>query len=228
MLDSYLDQIKAHADAERAAGMAAHHKMSRVYIGVSNPILNDLTKTWRQELDVASRVKLSGLLWKTDIYEARLAATKLLLQARMRPDDAAWDMIQSWLPDFDHSEIADHACLAGQKRLIADTTRLDDVESWITSDHMWTRRAALVITLPWTKQNFPKPNELECRDRVLGWIATLAPDHNSFIQKVIAGWLSELSKHDAPRVTAFLDEYGDALKPYTRKEIAHHMNKAKV
>ena len=26
---------------------------------------------------------------------------------------------------------------------------------------MWTRRAALVITLPWTKQNNPKPEELE-------------------------------------------------------------------
>lgn len=227
MLDPYLDQIKAHADAERAIGMAGYHKMSRVYIGVSNPILNDLTKAWRRELDVGPRVELARLLWQTDIYEARLAATKLLLQARMRPDDAVWDLIQSWVPDFDSWAIADHACMAGQKRLIADPSRLDDVEPWITSDHMWTRRAALVIALPWTKQNFPKPNELACRDRILGWAATLVPDRDWFIQKAIAWWLRELSKHDAPRVVTFLDEYGDAMKPFARKEAARHMNKAK-
>ena len=107
---------------------------------------------------------LADALWRTDIFEARVAAAKLLTQARLRPDDGpAWELIASWVPDFDSWAIADHACIAGQKRLIADPSRLDTVERWTRSDHLWTRRAALVITLPWTKQNNPKPEELAAR-----------------------------------------------------------------
>ena len=129
------------------------------------------------------------------------------------------------MPDFDAWAIADHACDAGQRRLLADPSRIDTVETWTTSEAMWTRRAALVITLPWTKQNNPKPQELEVRDRVLGWAATYVDDQQWFIQKAIAWWLRELSKHDAPRVIAFLDAHGDRMKPFARKEAAKHLAK---
>lgn len=227
MLDHYLDQIKAHGDPERAVGMTAYHKLKRPCLGVANPILNDLTRDWRRELDVAQRVELAKELWDTDIYEARLAAAKLLTQQRIRPDDEAWSLIQSWVPEFDGWAIADHACIAGQKRLIADPTRLDDVEAWTRSDHMWTRRAALVITLPWTKQNNPKPEDLQRRDRIMGWAASYVPERNWFIQKSISWWLRELSKHDAPRVLAFLDEHGEAMKPFARKDAMRLINKSK-
>ena len=49
-------------------------------------------------------------------------------QARIRPDDAVWDLLQSWLPDFDAWAIADHACTAMQKRLTAYPGRLEEVE----------------------------------------------------------------------------------------------------
>jgi 3-methyladenine DNA glycosylase AlkD len=226
MIDPYLDQLRALGDPDRAAQMQAYHKAKRAYLGLSNPQINDLTKGWRQTLDTPTRVALADTLWQTDIYEARLAAAKLLTQARIRPDDAAaWDLIAGWCPDFDSWAIADHACMAGQKRLVADPARLDRVESWVNSDHMWTRRAALVSTLPWTKQNHPKPTELAARDRILGWAATLVPDRNWFIQKAIGWWLRELSKHDALRTRAFIDAHGAALKPFAVKEAMRHLNK---
>lgn len=218
MLSAHLDEIKANADPARAPGMAAYHKIEREYLGVPNPIINDITKAWRQKLTVDERVQLASELWQTNIYEARLAAAKLLTQARIRPDDAVWDLLQSWLPDFDSWAIADHACMAAQKRLTADPDRLDQVEAWTTSDHMWTRRAALVATLPWTKQNHPKPDDLARRDRILGWAAGYVPDRDWFIQKAIAWWLRELSKHDAERTRAFLATHGDDMKPFARKE----------
>ncbi len=153
-----------------------------------------------------------------------VAAAKLLTQARIRPDDtAAWDLIASWVPGFNAWAIADHASDAGQRRLLADPARLDAVETWITHENMWTRRAALVMTLPWTKQNHPSPADLAARDRILGWAATLAPDRDWFIQKAIAWWLRELSKHDAPRSAAFLEAHGATLKPFARKEAAKYL-----
>ncbi|MEL6451051.1 MAG: DNA alkylation repair protein [Pseudomonadota bacterium] len=221
--DAALAAIAAHADADRAAGAKAYHKSKRQHLGVPNPVLNDLTKAWRQSLDVAERVALADGLWQTDIYEARLAAAKLLTQARIRPDDAAWDLICAWLPSFDSWAIADHACMAGQKRLVAEPARLDTVEGWTRSEHMWTRRAALVITLPWTKQNHPKPQDEAIRDRVLGWAATYVPDRTWFIQKAIAWWIRELSKHDVPRATAFLDAHANQMKPFAAKEAGKYL-----
>ena len=218
-----LDQIAAHADDGRAADARAYHKSKRVHLGVPNPILNELTQAWRQSLDVEARVTLADNLWATDIFEARLAAAKLLTQARIRPDDAAWDLIVSWVPQFDGWAIADHACMAGQRRLTADPSRIDQVEAWTASDHMWTRRAALVMTLPWTKQNFPKPDELAARERILGWAATYVTDQQWFIQKAIAWWVRELGKHDAPRARAFLEVHGAAMKPFAAKEAAKYL-----
>ena len=222
-----LAAIAEHSDEERAKGAKAYHKSDRRFLGVANPVLNDLTKSWRQTLDAADRVSLADALWQMDIHETRLAAAKLLTQARIRPDDApAWALIQSWVPDFDSWAIADHACIAGQKRLVADPHRIDAVETWTGSEDKWTRRAALVVTLPWTKQNHPKPEDLAIRGRVLGWAAAYVPDHDWFIQKAIAWWVRELSKHDPERAVRFLDEHAADMKPFARKEAAKHLPKA--
>lgn len=216
-------QIEALGSPGKALEMQAYHKAPRRYLGVSVPEVESLTTQWRAELSLDDRLALAASLWQTDVHEARIAAAKLLTQARLRPDDAAWALIQSWVPDFDGWALADHASIAGQKRLVADPARLDTVEAWVTSPHMWTRRAALVMTLPWTKQNFPKPQDLEIRDRVLGWCATLARDPDWFIQKAVAWWVRDLSKHDAPRARAFLEAHAPDLKPFARNEAARHL-----
>ena len=222
-LDDALTALRAQVEEGRAEGMASYHKQTREVMGIPNPALNDLTKSWRQSLSVEDRVTMADQLWQTDIFEARIAAAKLLTQARLRPDEAAWTLIQGWVPDFDSWAIADHACMAGQKRLVAEPARIDTVEGWTKSDHMWTRRAALVITLPWTKQNNPKPEELAIRDRVLGWAAGYVEDQDWFIQKAVAWWLRDLSKHDPDRTRSFLEVHGDKLKAFARKEACKNL-----
>lgn len=218
-----LDQLHAAADPDKAAQMASYHKAPRMYLGVGNPQINDMVKSWRAVLDVPGRVALAQTLWDSDIHEARVAAAKLLTQARLRPDEAAWELIATWVPQFDGWATADHAATAGQKRLVADPSRLDQVEDWTTSDHMWTRRAALVMTLPWAKMNHPKPADLAVRARVLEWCAAYATDHDWFIQKAVAWWLRDLSRHDADATRGFLATHGAQLKPFAQREAARHL-----
>ncbi len=225
MIDDALTALKALGNPQKATEMARYHKAPRPYLGVANPDIDALTKTWRKETSLDDRLALAADLWTTDIHEARIAAAKLLTQARIRPDDqAAWTLIQSWVPDFDAWAIADHAAIAGQKRLSADPVRLDEIEPWTTSDHMWTRRAALVMTLPWTKNRNPKPDEIAQRERILGWAAAYVPDHQWFIQKSIAWWVRDLSKRDPDRTRAFLEAHGKDMKPFARKEAARHLS----
>lgn len=223
MLEDYLNRIRAYADPDRAPGQAAYHKVARVYLGVPNPVLNDLTRGWRRDLDLDRRVALADALWQTDIFEARIAAAKLLTQTRIRPDEAVWRLLCGWLPDFDSWAIADHVCMAAQKRLVADPARLDDVAGWSVSQHMWTRRAALVATLPWARMPDPDPDDLARRDRILGWASAYVGDPDWFIQKAVAWWLRDLSKHDPARVRAFLGNHGAAMKAFARKEAARHL-----
>ncbi|MTH34645.1 DNA alkylation repair protein [Paracoccus limosus] len=213
-----LDALRALADAERAAQMEAYHKVGRVYLGVANPPIDELARLWREALDLPGRLDLAARLWESDIHEARVAAAKLLTQARIRPDAAVWELIAGWVPQFDGWAIADHVMGAAGRRLQADPARLDQVEIWLDDPNPWVRRAALVGTLPWTRLRNPKPEELAQRERLLGWLERLAHDRDSSIQKAIGGWLRDLSKHDPQRVRDWLDAHGARLKPVARSE----------
>ena len=222
--DAALSALSAHIQPGRGAEMAAYHKVDREYLGIANPDIDALTRAWRQELDLETRLSLASGLWDSNIHEGRLAAAKLLTQARIRPDDAgAWALIQSWVPQFDAWAVADHVSIAGQKRLVADPSRLSEVKAWTVSDHLWTKRAALVMTLPWARQNNPKPEDIEIRDRILGWAAEYVSDQQWFIQKAIAWWLRDHSKHDPDAVKAFLATHGDGMKAFARKEARKYL-----
>ncbi len=212
-----LDTLRAAGNAEKAAEMAAYHKQTREVLGVANPQIDGFVKTWRAALSLDDRLALAHDLWQSDVFEARIAAAKLLTQARIRPDDAAWTLIRSWVPEFDSWAIADHASTAAAKRLVANPARLDEVDAWTHAKHMWTRRAALVTTLPWAKLNHPTPAQTKARERILGWAARYVDDHEWFMQKAVAWWLRDLSKHDAARTRAFLDKHGDRMKPFASK-----------
>ena len=219
-----LDALRAAGDAGRAAGMAAYHKVPRAYLGVPVPLIEGFVADWRAALSLDDRLALAAGLWATDVHEAMVAAAKLLTQARIRPDDGAWRLIAGWAEGFDGWAVADHASIAGQKRLVADASRIAAVEDWTAHPNMWTRRAALVMTLPWAKMNHPKAADLVIRDRVLGWAAAYVADRDWFMQKAVAWWVCDLSKHDAPRAAAFLAEHGPRMAGFARKEAGKYLD----
>ena len=221
--EAALAALRAEADPVRAVQEAAYLKSPREVLGLRVPRITELATGWREGMTVEERVALADALWRMDIHETRVAAAKLLVQARIRPDEGAWQLIASWVPQFDGWAIADHASDAGARRLVADPSRLDQVEGWTASPHMWTRRAALVMTLPWARLNNLRPEDAARRERILGWAAAYVPDRAWFIQKSVAWWLRDLSKHDAARTRAFLAEHGEAMKAFARKEAARHL-----
>lgn len=224
MLNAALNALNGAANPEKAAEMAAYHKVGRPYLGIPVPQIEEFTNAWRAEMDVLARIDLAAGLWDSNIHEGRVAACKLLSQARMKEGDGpAFDLICTWAPQFDAWALADHACIALQKRLVADPQRLDVVEDWTVSPLMWMRRAALVGTLPWAKINHPKPEDSAIRERILGWAALYVPDRDWFMQKVLAWWLRDLSKHDAARSAQFLAEHGPYMKAFARKEAAQYL-----
>ncbi|MDD7970305.1 DNA alkylation repair protein [Roseinatronobacter alkalisoli] len=219
-----LAHLRTLSDPAKAAEMADYHKTTREFLGISAQVLDELARDMRRDHDVAERCAMARALWDSDIHEARILAAKLLTQARMRPDDrVAWDLIAAWAQDFDSWALADHAAIAGAKRLQADPARLAQVAEWITHPNMWTRRAALVMTLPWTRLPHPKPEDIAVREQVLGWAEQLVPDRDRFIQKAVAWWLRDLSRRNPDRVRQFLAGPGAALSRPAQREAARNM-----
>jgi 3-methyladenine DNA glycosylase AlkD len=213
-----LAALQAAADPEKAAAMATYHKAPRVYLGLAVPQIEALVAEWRHA-DVPARVALAAGLWDSDVHEARLAAAKLLTQARIRDGEPlVWAETLRWVPGFDAWALADHACKAIDRRLVADPARLDIVETWTVDPSKWVRRGALVATLPWSRQRYPTPEERAARERILGWAARYVSDRDWFIQKAIGWWLRSLSVPDPERVRAFLAGPGQALAPFARRE----------
>lgn len=222
--EAALAALHAKADPARAAQMRAYHKLDRPYLGLSNGDVAAMATAWRKSCDIDGLVALAHGLWASNIFEARIAAGKLFVQARMRPDDgAAWACITGFVPEFDSWAIADAVAQGGQKRLIQDPARLDQIEGWTTSDHLWTKRAALVFALPFCKSRHPNAVETAARTRILGWCRAYAHDKDWFIQKAVAWWLRDLSKRDPDTVRAWLDAHGETLKPFARKEAQRHL-----
>ncbi len=226
MITAALAQLESLADPDRAAEAAAYHKAPRRYLGIPVPQVEALVADWRAQATLDARTTLAAALWETDIHEARVAAAKLLTQARITPDAEIWALLCQWAETFDAWAVADHATTAAQKRLMADPTRITTVEGWTTHPNMWTRRAALVITLPYAKMSNPKAGDIAIRKTALRWAEAYITDRDWFIQKAIAGWLRDLSKHDPARTRAFLDAHGQNLKSFARKEAARHLDPA--
>lgn len=217
---SALAELTRSGNTDLAAKMARQYKIDRPYLGVSNPQIDTLYKAWRSNTDMTTRIAIAAYLWDSNIHEARIAAAKLLTQARINPDTAVWDEILRWVPDFDGAALTDHACGAIARRLPVDPSRLDTLENWVTDTNALVRRAALIATLPWAKMNNPSEPDLVTRERVLGWIATYTVDKDPSLQRAVAEWLRSLSKHAKPRAIEFIEEYGHQMQAHTVKEIS--------
>ena len=216
--DTALADLHALSNPKETAGIAKKHKINRAYLGITNPELDGAYKAWRADTNIEQRLDIASHLWNSNIHEARIAAVKLLTQARINPDDAVWDVLVSYLPDVDTLAISDQLSAAIARRIEARPKRLDMLDTWAISENKWTRRAVLTATLPWAKYSNPKPDDLIVQDRVLGWIELFAPEHEPIIQKAIALWLRSLSKHNKIKVKDFLEEHGAKLKAFALKE----------
>ena len=208
--------LRAFADAERAAQEKRYQKSSWEHWGVAVPKMDAAIRATVADLGEGDSLALAARLWREPVWDLRIVAGRVVARKAVAPDAAVWTFVTQRMADLDGWAVADNLAVVGGRCLLADPARLDLVETWVESSHLWTRRAALVFTLPWTKDG---------RDpaRMLGWATRLAADRQWFIQKAIGWWLRELSKRDPQRVRRFLDEHGAPLMAVARREATKYL-----
>jgi 3-methyladenine DNA glycosylase AlkD len=142
------------------------------------PSMDAAIKETLGDLSQGEALDLCRRLWREPVWDLKIVAGRILARKGIAPDAKVWGFVTERLSDLDGWAVADNLASAASRCLIEDSGRLDVVETWIENPHLWTRRAALVFTLPWAK-------EKRDPERMLGWAARLADDRQWFIQKAI-------------------------------------------
>jgi 3-methyladenine DNA glycosylase AlkD len=208
--------LRAHEDAARAKWEKAYQKSAWGHWGISLPKMDAAIKETLGGLTQDEALNLCRRLWREPVWDLKIVAGRILARKSIEPDAKVWGFVTERLADLDGWAVADNLATGASRCLIADPGRLDAVEAWIESPHLWTRRAALVFTLPWAKGERDP-------ERMLGWAARLAGDREWFIQKAIGWWLRELSKRDPERVRRFLKEYEPKLTGVAKREATKYL-----
>jgi len=220
--DSLIEQLQRLGDPLVAAQLARYHKVNRCYLGVRVPVITDLARLYWLHCGEIGLVETCERLWGTDIAEARLLVGKLLEVHPFTDTSGVWSFLSRIKDDLDAWAIADHLEKGAKRCILADESRLDEMEqSWIPHANIWVRRATLVYTLEYAKPGRDP-------DRSLGWASGMVDDREWFIQKAIAWWLRELSKHNPRRVMEFLDTYAMHMKAFAVKEAGKYIKVAWV
>ena len=211
-----LHALRALGDPARAAQEKRDQKSSWEHWGVALPNMDVAIRESLGDLSRDETLDLCRSLWREPVWDLRIVAGRILARKSMAPDARVWGFVTGRLVDLDGWAVADNLAPVASRCLIEDPDRLDAVEAWIESPHLWTRRAALVFTLPWAK-------EKRDPERMLRWAARLADDRQWFIQKAIGWWLRELSKRDPKRVRRFLTNHGGNLTGVARREATKYL-----
>jgi 3-methyladenine DNA glycosylase AlkD len=211
-----IQALRARGEAKRAEWEKAYQKSRWEHWGVALPGMDAAIREMVGDLAHDEALELCRRLWREPVWDLKIVAGRIVARKEIEPDDKLWAFVTERLADLDGWAVADNLAMAGSRCLVAEPGRLDAVEAWIESPHLWTRRAALVFTLPWTK-------EKRDPERMLGWAARLAEDRQWFIQKAVGWWLRELSKRDPKRVVRFLKEHDGRLTGVARREAAKYL-----
>jgi 3-methyladenine DNA glycosylase AlkD len=209
--DRVIDALREAGDPIRATRDKQYHKSTSRHWGVTTPGMRAAIATAMADAPPAVTLDVAAELWTSPIWDLRIVAPLMLTRKSAPATEPVWRFVTERMGDLDGWAIADTMAAVGARCLVADPCRLDHVETWVASPHLWTRRGSLVFTLPWTK-GAGDP------ERMLGWAARLRADREWFIQKAIGWWLRELSKRDAPRARRFLEGPGRELKGVARRE----------
>jgi 3-methyladenine DNA glycosylase AlkD len=213
-----LAALSAFSDMERAQREKRYQKSKWEHWGVSLPKMDAAIRDTLGSAGEEALLRLSERLWREPVWDLKIVAGRILALDRVAPNECVWRYVAERMGDLDGWAVADNLASVGSRCLLADPRRLDVVESWVESPHLWTRRASLVFTLPWTKAGRDP-------ERMLAWAARLSSDPQWFIQKAIGWWLRELGKRDPDRVRRFLAAHGGALKSVARNEATKHLDR---
>lgn len=219
-----LDQIKQHADPEHREGLGTSAPTELWVYGVRVPDLRKIARAWRrahQEIAQENLVAVLNALWNGQSREERKLVIYLLLDYERRIPDLSQALFERWRRDIDSWEMADGVGWILGLWLVGDPeTRLDYLWRLIADEDVWSRRVALVVTIPINRDNpgFTIP------DLTLELVDQVKQERHPMMTKAVSWVLREMIKNHRDRVVAYLDANREVLARHVVREVDNKLH----
>ena len=205
--------LREAANPADAPAMVAYMKGVQPFLGVKTPARREIVRAALKGYpDRTERFAAAAELWQGEYREERYMALDLLAKSRLTVADLP--VLESMLPACNWWDLLDTLMgLIGRVLTPHPELRREKVRLWRQSDHLWTRRAAILAQLHAKSQT----------DTALlsETIAALKHEKEFFIQKAIGWALREYAKTDADWVRQSVNELG--LSGLARREALKHV-----
>lgn len=169
---------------------------------------------WPAPLPDAVRHAVVRDLWSGRFREERYAALDVV---GLSPGPADLPLLTGLLGGCDHWDVLDPLAtrLLGDALAGSPALRRGYVEVWRTSEHLWTRRAAVLVQL--------HHGAGTDTDLLAGTIELLAGEREFFIRKAIGWALRQYARTDPDWVRIFVSQRGETLSALSRREASKHL-----
>jgi len=205
-IPTYLNDLRqdmlACADPAHAKGQRGFFKDSINPLGVRAHELNALVaRRWRElkSLPPAELLALCESLWRSDVFEDPVVASKWCARALPRLGPEVFARFEAWLAErvgnWAHCDVLCTACLGGL--LLRQPELAERTWPWVESPNRWLRRGAAVSLVPAARRGLLPAQVFRLADALL-------EDPDDLVRKGYGWLLREASKTRADEVFAFV------------------------
>jgi len=219
-----LEQIRQHVDPRYQAGTSMTAPTGLRVYGVRVPRLREIARAWQRARKEVAREDLMALLealWDGASREERMLAIYLLGRYKRWIPELTWAHFERWRRDVDNWEVSDGlAQWILSPWLLADPeSRFDHLWELIADQDVWSRRLALVATVPINRGHtgFTVP------DLTLQLVDRVKEERHPMITKAVSWALRGMSQSAPDQVAAYLEDNRDVLAAHVVREVSNKL-----
>jgi 3-methyladenine DNA glycosylase AlkD len=178
--EEIIARLKREADPECAAGMARFGINPDKTLGVSIPLLWNLSK------EIGKDHELAGRLWSSGIHEARILAGVI-----DEPEKVTEKQMDRWVKDFDSWDVCDQVC----SRLFDKTPiAYEKASEWTRRDEEFVKRAGFAMIAALSVHD-KKASDKEF-ENFLPMIVRESKDERNYVKKAVNWALRQIGKRN--------------------------------
>jgi 3-methyladenine DNA glycosylase AlkD len=179
-LEEILKRLEARAEPDQLEGMARFGMVTERRLGVSIPILREMSK------ELGKDHKLAVQLWETGIPEARILAAMV-----EEPGKLSEAQMEDWVKSINSWDVCDQVC---QNLFEKSPVAWKKVVDWSKREEEFTKRAAyaLLACLAWHDQDAKDAEFI----KLLPVVKRGATDERNFVKKAVSWALRNIGKRN--------------------------------
>lgn len=216
-VNEFISLMKIHANPERAKSMKAYMKNQSEYLGISSPERRVLSKPFLAiaPKDYEEGITIFQTLWLNDFREIQYFAMEWAHKHRMWQEKSFHELIEWAIIQRPWWDTVDFIAPNWAGKYFRQFPELKEpvLMKWISSNHLWLNRAAMIFQLQYKEQT----DTMWLEKAIIPHL-----DSKEFFHKKAAGWaLRQYAKTNPTFTLLFVEK--NKCSNLTRREALKHL-----